>query len=93
MSERTGADEVIDHLVNCADVNAALVMHQGSADDAIAELVAAGWTLEERVDRVAGKRIRYMQPPPGVTLPSLDAADGGDAVRAAVPQPDGSESE
>jgi hypothetical protein len=47
-----------------ADVGAdAVVVVDGSADDVIAQMLADGWTLQPGVDRVAGKRIRYLQPP------------------------------
>jgi hypothetical protein len=59
----TAADEVVEHMVNCTDATAALVMHEGSADDVIAQMIEQGWTLEDRVDRVAGKRIRFLRAP------------------------------
>lgn len=60
--ELSGADVVAEHLVTCTDANAAVVV-DGSADDVIAQMTAAGWTLSERIDQVAGKRIRFLTPP------------------------------
>ena len=57
-----GAQAVADHLVNCTDAKAAIVV-DGNADFEVARLLAAGWILQERVDYVAGKRIRFMSPP------------------------------
>lgn len=62
-AEPTGADVIVEHMAECTDAKAAIVM-DGSADEVIARMVAAGWTLGERVDRVAGKRIRFLSAPP-----------------------------
>jgi hypothetical protein len=64
MAERSGAEALARHLEEKAD--AAIVMQRGSADSVIASLLTAGWTLEERAEVVAGKRIRYMHPPESV---------------------------
>jgi hypothetical protein len=61
----SGAETVTEHLADCTDAKAAIVI-DGSADDVIAQMTAAGWTLEERVDHVAGKRIRFLKAPAGV---------------------------
>lgn len=58
----TPADVVAEHLAECTDAKAAIVV-DGSADDVVAELVRAGWVLAERVDHVAGKRIRFLERP------------------------------
>jgi len=55
---------VVEHMAHCTDAKAALVV-DGNADDIIGQLVAAGWTLSERTDRIAGKRIRFVIPPGG----------------------------
>lgn len=57
-----GPQAVLDHLTRVRPVDASLVV-DGSADEQIARLLAAGWTIEQRVDLVAGKRIRYLHPP------------------------------
>lgn len=61
--EENPADAVADHVAECTDARAAIVV-DGSADDVVARMIAAGWTLEERVDLVGGKRIRFLQAPP-----------------------------
>lgn len=53
-----------EHLRDCTPARAAIVV-DGSADEIIAGLAAAGWTLAERTDYVAGKRIRFVTPPAG----------------------------
>lgn len=53
------AQRLVDHLVECREVDAAVVV-DGSAD----ELVAGGWTFEG-TEYVEGKRVRYLVPPPG----------------------------
>ena len=62
----TPAEQFAQHLRD--DGAQAAIVVDGSADDVVAELVAAGWTLEERVDLVAGKRIRFMRMPDGTGL-------------------------
>jgi hypothetical protein len=59
------AATVAYHLKHCAQAGGAIVMHHPgeSADDVIARLLEAGWTLREGTDHVAGKRIRYVTPP------------------------------
>lgn len=61
-SPQSPADVITDHLTRCTDTQAALVV-DGNADQIVVDLIAAGWTLEERVDEVAGKRIRFMRLP------------------------------
>lgn len=56
------AEQVTAHLRDCMHAQAAIVC-DGSGDDVVTTLVAAGWTLDERVDYVAGKRIRTLNPP------------------------------
>lgn len=58
----TPAGVVAEHIAECTDAKAAIVV-DGSADEVIASLVAAGWGLSERVEYVAGKRIRYVTVP------------------------------
>ncbi len=58
-----GAAAVAEHLAECSPASAVVVMQDGSADEMVAGLLADGWVLEDRVDRVAGKRIRYVRPP------------------------------
>lgn len=41
----------------------AAVVVNGSADQMVADLVAAGWSLDDDVSYAAGKRIRYIHPP------------------------------
>jgi hypothetical protein len=57
-----GAQVVVDHLTQCTDAQAAIVV-DGNADSTIERLLAEGWTIEQRVDLVAGKRIRFLHPP------------------------------
>src|ERR1700749_953492 len=59
------AATVAYHLKHCARASGAIVMHHPgeSADDVIARLLEAGWTLRDEADHVAGKRIRYVIPP------------------------------
>jgi hypothetical protein len=42
-----------------------MLVVDGSADEMIAQLIGAGWVLEEGVEVVHGKRIRMMRPPAG----------------------------
>ncbi|HET9893739.1 MAG TPA: hypothetical protein VFQ44_02285 [Streptosporangiaceae bacterium] len=65
---RNGAEIIAEHLAECTDAKAAIVV-DGSADDIIEQMTAAGWTLDERVDYVAGKRIRFIRVP-GLTSSS-----------------------
>lgn len=55
--------ELVKHLIECRKVDAAIVQ-DGDADDLVARLIADGWTYEG-VEYVAGKRVRYLIPPPG----------------------------
>jgi hypothetical protein len=61
------AAAVAYHVKHCARADGAIVMHHPgeSADEVIARLVAAGWTLQEGADRIVGKRVRYVMPPGG----------------------------
>jgi hypothetical protein len=59
---KTGADLVVEHLAECTDAKAMIVV-DGNADDIVARMVAAGWGLRERTDHIAGKRIRYLTGP------------------------------
>jgi hypothetical protein len=59
------AETIAEHIQECTDARAALVV-EGSADKIIARLVQAGWTLQERTDLVAGKRIRFLKMPAGI---------------------------
>jgi metallophosphoesterase superfamily enzyme len=72
-----GAQVVVDHLTQCTDADAAIVV-DGNADPEIAQLLAAGWTIEERVDFVAGKRIRFLHPPASDSPESVFRALRGD---------------
>jgi hypothetical protein len=56
------AGTVAEHAARCLGVDAAIVV-DGNADEIIERLVAAGWTLDTRVDQLAGKRIRTVVPP------------------------------
>jgi hypothetical protein len=61
------AAQLVDHLATCRKADA-LVVVDGNADQIIADMIAAGWTLAEGAEVVGGKRIRMMTPPPGVTI-------------------------
>lgn len=60
--EVTGADILVEHIKECTDAQAAIVV-DGSADEVIDRMGEAGWLLEERTDYIAGKRIRFLKPP------------------------------
>lgn len=60
-----GARMLAEHLRDCVKASAAIVV-DGSGDDTVATLVAAGWTWDGNVEYVAGKRIRNLIPPPEV---------------------------
>lgn len=62
MNDVSDPELIVEHLRECLDAKAAIVVG-GSADEIVADLLAAGWTLEERVDYVAGKRIRTLRLP------------------------------
>jgi hypothetical protein len=64
-------DVVVDHLITCLGVNAAVVV-DGDGDPVVAGMLAAGWTLGS-TSYVAGKRVRAMTPP--ATAP--ERSDGG----------------
>lgn len=74
MSENP-AEIIVDHLKNCTDARAALVV-DGNADEIIERLHAAGWGLEEKVEYIGGKRIRYM------TLPEKPGDGDGEKTPA-----------
>ena len=65
-SQRAMREAALAVLVEHVGRNAQAVIatQQGPADEEIAAMVAAGWTLSDQVDHVAGKRIRYLTPPP-----------------------------
>jgi hypothetical protein len=42
----------------------AAIVVDGDAGEIIERLTEAGWILHEQVDRIGGKRVRYVQPPP-----------------------------
>jgi hypothetical protein len=69
------AQAVAEHMAECMGPGPALVV-DGNGDEVVAGLVAAGWVLEDRVDVVAGKRIRLMHPPPGVTIRAVEEKQG-----------------
>jgi hypothetical protein len=56
------ADEIARYVKDSGAVGALVV--DGNADDMIAGLVAAGWTLQEGAAMVGGKRVRFICPPP-----------------------------
>lgn len=58
------AAALAEHLAGCVGADAAIVV-DGSGNDTIARLVAAGWTLDEGAEHVLGKRIRTIHPPAG----------------------------
>lgn len=61
--EKTGAEALAEHLVECREVDAAVVV-DGNADELVAKMLAEGWTYGG-VEYVQGKRVRYLAPPPG----------------------------
>lgn len=75
--ERRPAEIVAEHMAECTDAQAAIVV-DGNADSVIANLLADGWTLKERVDLIAGKRIRFVSPPEGGTNTEIFRALRGD---------------
>lgn len=54
---------LVEHVTR--NSQAVIATQRGSADPEIEALLAAGWTLDEQVDHVAGKRIRYVRSPEG----------------------------
>jgi hypothetical protein len=58
------ADALVEHLTDCRNASAAIVV-DGNGDDVVAGLLAAGWTYTG-VEQVAGKRVRYLTPPAGL---------------------------
>lgn len=67
-----GVDALVSHLTECRKVDA-VIAADGNADDLVSRMIADGWTYDG-VEYVAGKRIRYLTPPPGV----LPAAETGE---------------
>ena len=64
--EQDGPERLVAHLVECREVDAAVVA-DGDASDLVAALIEQGWTYEG-VEYIEGKRVRYLVPPPGVLL-------------------------
>lgn len=64
------ADRLVDHLVDCRDAGAAIVV-DGNGDGVVATLIAAGWTYGG-TEHVEGKRVRYLTPP----VIAREVADG-----------------
>jgi hypothetical protein len=59
-----GPDDLADHLAQCRQVDAALVGGTGvDMTETVQMLIAAGWTYKG-TEYVAGKRVRYLAPPP-----------------------------
>lgn len=64
-----GLDAIVDHMVECRGVQA-VIASQGpgeNLDSTVAEMLAAGWTWAAPTERIGGKRIRYLSPPPETT--------------------------
>ena len=61
MTDNPDLDLLVDHLAAKGDP--CLVTHEGPADEVVASLLAAGWTLSPEVDYVSGKRIRTLVAP------------------------------
>ena len=70
------AEEIVRHLKE-HNASGAIVV-DGPADDIIAGMVSAGWTLEEGQFLVGGKRIRYIRPP-ACLFPCDDDCESGPA--------------
>lgn len=70
MDELDGPEALVEHLKECRQVDAAIVA-DGNADELLARLIGEGWTYDG-VEYVAGKRVRYLVPPPGVLLAHKD---------------------
>ena len=67
--QRMGVEEFAAHLQECNPADAYIVAENGlSADDAVATLLAAGWTFS-RVEYVGGKRVRTLTAPAGAACP------------------------
>jgi len=64
--ELDGPEALVEHLKECRQVDAAVVA-DGDATELVERLIAEGWTYEG-VEYLAGKRVRYLVPPPGVLL-------------------------
>jgi len=61
------ADLFAEHVRDRTPADAAIVF-DGNADQIVADLTEAGWTLSDRTDLVGGKRIRFLSPPPGQNI-------------------------
>ena len=60
---RSGAEVLLNHIEQHHPEVVGLVAAQsGSLNDEVADMLAKGWTVE-RVEYVAGKRLRIMRPP------------------------------
>lgn len=64
MSDKQGAEALVEHLAQCREVSAAIVA-DGNADELVDRLISEGWAYEG-VEYVEGKRVRYLVPPPDV---------------------------
>lgn len=65
---KANMDALVDRLKEKAA--AALILHEpGNLDDQVDQLLSEGWTLTG-TEVVGGKRIRYLEPPPGQALGS-----------------------
>jgi hypothetical protein len=74
------AQALADHLAECTGADAAVVA-DGNADDIVASLIAAGWTLDDGAEFIAGKRIRMMHPPPDRHIRKPDVpGEGGNGT-------------
>jgi hypothetical protein len=61
----SAAEVLADHLAHCTQADAAIVV-DGSADELLAEMLAAGWTWDGTAEYMLGKRVRYLTPPAGM---------------------------
>lgn len=61
MTGNPDLDRLVDHLQAKGDP--CIVAHEGSADEVVATMLAAGWTLSDEVEYVSGKRIRTLVAP------------------------------
>ena len=65
MSTKDPAAELAEHLTACRKVDAAIVGGMGvDMTPTVERLIAEGWEYNG-TEYVAGKRIRYLTPPPG----------------------------
>jgi len=68
-------DALVQHLVECRKVDAAVVS-DGEADDLVAKMLADGWTYEG-VEYVGGKRVRYLMAPSETTKQQVGGPPAG----------------